>query len=89
MTHMKRDEIVKTIRQAGRMRLTLWIRAYETDGTIEPREVEPYSFRPKGTTERFYFHCLLHNGTRNFLVDQILEVRITDNPFAPRYAVEF
>jgi len=89
MTRMSRDEIVETIRQAGRMRRTLWIRAHESDGSIEPREVEPYSFRPKGTTERFYFHCLLHNGTRNFLVDRILEVRITDSSFVPRYEIEF
>ena len=61
----------------------------ESDGSIEPRECEPYSFRPKGTEKRFFFHCYLHNVTRNFLVDNILEVRITDKTFVPRYEVEF
>ncbi len=88
MQQMTRDEIVENIRRAGQLKRTLWIAAYEGDGTIEPREVEPYSFRPKGTTNRFFFHCLLHNGTRNFQVDRIIEVRVTDNSFAPRYDLD-
>lgn len=89
MPQMNRDEIVQTIIEAGRLHRTLWIVAYEGNGTIEPREVEPYSFRPKGTTQKFFFHCLLHSGTRNFLVDNIIEVRMTENSFTPRFAVEF
>gem|GEM_PF-1642605 len=86
---MNREEIIRTIKEAGRQRKVLWIRAMESDSLIEPRECEPYSFRPKGTEERFFFHCYLHNGTRNFLVDNILEVRITDKTYVPRYEVEF
>ena len=88
MPQMSYGEIVDTIRQAGQMRKTLWIRAYESDGSVQPREVEPYSFRPKGTTEKFYFYCLLHNGTRSFKVDNIIEVKITENNFAPRWPIE-
>jgi predicted DNA-binding transcriptional regulator YafY len=88
MSQMSRNEIVETIRQAGKLKKTLWIRAYESNGSIEPREVEPYSFRPKGKTEKLSFHCLLHNGTRNFLVDKIIEVHITKKNYVPRYAVE-
>ena len=88
MPKTNRQEIVETIRDAGRLHRTLWIRAYEEDGSVEPREVEPYSFRPKGTTEKFFFHCLLHGGTRNFLVDRIIEVRMTDNEFVPRWEIE-
>lgn len=89
MANINRKNIIDTIRLAGQQRKTLWIKAYESNGTIEPREVEPYSFRPKGTTERFYFYCLLHNGTRNFLLDRIIEVQITENNFVPRYEIEF
>ena len=85
---MNRNEIVETIRRAGREHKVLWIRAYEANGSIEPREVEPYSFRPPGTTERFFFYCLLHKGTRNFLVDKIIEVRLTDKRFEPRWPIE-
>lgn len=85
MTH---DEIVRTIREAGRERKLLYIKAYEEDGTIEPRKVEPYSFRPQGTTERFYFYCLLHNGTRNFYVDKIIRVEKTNESFIPRWKIE-
>jgi predicted DNA-binding transcriptional regulator YafY len=86
---MSREEIIRTIKEAGRQRKVLWIRAVEKNGTIEPRECEPYSFRPKGTEKRFYFHCYLRNAIRNFLVDNILEVRITDKTFVPRHPVEF
>lgn len=88
-SRMSREQIIETIKDAGRKRRVLWIRALEKDGTVEPREVEPYSFRPKGSYQRFYFYCFLHNGTRNFVVDHILEVRITDKSFNPRYEVEF
>jgi len=86
---MGRDEIINTIKEAGIQRRVLWIKAIESDGTIEPRECEPYSFRPKGTYEKFFFHCYLYNGTRNFLVEKIIEVRMTDKTFVPRYEVEF
>jgi predicted DNA-binding transcriptional regulator YafY len=86
---MNQQEIVDTIVRAGRERKILWVKAFESDGTVEPREVEPYSFRPKGSTERFFFYCLLHKGTRNFKLANILEVRITEKTFVPRYDVEF
>ena len=86
---MNRQEIVDVIAKAGRERKLLWIRAQETDGTVEPREVEPYSFRPKGTTDRFFFYCLLHQGVRNFRIENIMEVRVTERAFVPRYPVEF
>ena len=83
------QQIIETIAKAGRDRKVLLVEAKEFDGTIEKREVEPYSFRPKGTTEKFFFYCLLHNGIRNFRVMNIIEVRITDKTFVPRYEVEF
>lgn len=86
---MGREEIIRTIKEAGRQRKVLWIRAMESDGSIEPRECEPYSFRPEGTEKRFFFHCYLRNATRSFLVDNILEVRITDKTYVPRHEVEF
>lgn len=50
---MCQNEIVKTIQQAGKLRTTLWIRAYGSDGSVEAREVEPDSFRPTGNMEFF------------------------------------
>lgn len=86
---MSREEIINTIKEAGRQRKVLWIRAMESDGTIEPRECEPYSFRPEGTERKFFFYCYLHNAMRNFFVDKILDVRITDKTYVPRFPVEF
>ena len=86
---MTRSEIIEVIEQAGHQHKMIWIRAKEKDGPIEPRAVEPYSFRPKGTQDKFFFWCSLHNGTRNFLIDNIDEVKILEDDFAPRFPVEF
>lgn len=86
---MTTDEIIQTITAAGRARRLLWIVAREADGSIEPRAVEPYSFRPAGTYQRFYFWCRLHHGTRNFRLANIIEVKVLDEEYIPRYAVEF
>jgi predicted DNA-binding transcriptional regulator YafY len=85
---MNREEVVEEIRRAGRQHRILRIQAREANGTIEPREVEPYSFRPLGTTERLFVHCLLRGATRSFLVDNVLEARCTDRQFEPRWPVE-
>lgn len=86
---MATDEIIQTIIAAGQARKLLWIVAREADGSVEPRAVEPYSFRPVGTYQRFYFWCRLHNGTRNFKLHNIIEVKILDEEYTPRFAVEF
>lgn len=58
--------ILETIIQAGRERKLLWMRAREKDGSVEERIVEPYSFRPQGTYERFYCYDVRKQGTRQF-----------------------
>lgn len=85
---MTRDEIIRSIIEAGRQRRLLWVKAREADGSIEPRVVEPYSFRPKGTHERFFFWCRLRNGTRNFRLENIIEVKLLDEKYLPRFEVE-
>ncbi len=86
---MTTDEIIRTITTAGRARKLLWIVAREADGSIEPRAVEPYSFRPVGSYQRFYFWCCLHQGTRNFRLANIIEVKILEEEYVPRFNVEF
>lgn len=58
-------------------------------GRLSRARLEPYSFRPVGTYQRFYFWCHLHRGTRNFYVANIIEVKILDEEYSPRFAVEF
>lgn len=81
--------ILEIIIQAGRERKLLWMRAREKDGSIEERVVEPYSFRPVGTYERFYCYDVRKNGIRQFYLGNILEVKKLDQSFIPRWPVEF
>ncbi len=86
---MNQRKVIVTIQQAGRERELLWIKVMEADGSIEPREVKPYSFRPIGTFERFFCYDPARNGTRSFKTVNIIEVLVTKKPFVARFPVEF
>lgn len=76
------------IRESGKKRKLLFIKAREADGSIEPREVEPYSFRIKKTGTLFYGWDVKKNAIRSFRVDRIIEVKITNKSFNPRFPIE-
>lgn len=81
---------LEVIKEAGRKRKLLFIRAREEDGSVESREVEPYSFRhPKTGGTLFFGWDVRKNGIRSFRVERIIEVKITDKDFNPRFPVEF
>ena len=80
--------IRETIASAGRNLHTIIITAREDDGTIETREAEPYSYRVKGGTEKFFCYDIARNGIRNFHVQNIISVEETQNSFSPRWPVE-
>lgn len=80
--------IRETIASAGRNLHTIIIAAREDDGTIETREAEPYSYRVKGGTEKFFCYDISRNGIRNFHVQNIISVEETENSFTPRWPVE-
>lgn len=66
----------------------LAITAREADGSVETREIEPYSLRPGKTGLRLFYWCLKKQGTRNTYVSNILNVDPTGNSFSPRWPVE-
>ncbi|MFH1209308.1 MAG: WYL domain-containing protein [archaeon] len=82
-------EIVEIIKESGRQKRLLYIKAREKDGSIEPREVEPYSFRHKKSGTLFYGWDVVKNQIRSFRVDRIIEVKITEKEFTPRFPIEF
>lgn len=82
------SNIKNTIASAGRNLHTIIITAKEDDGTIETREAEPYSYRFKGGTEKFFCYDIQRGGIRNFHVFNIISVEETTNHFSPRWAVE-
>jgi len=73
----------------ARARRTILLTAREADGSVEAREIEPYSLRsgPKG--QRLFYWCLKKQGTRNTYVGNILSAAPTGHAFAPRWEVEF
>ena len=84
------QDIIQTIIEAGKQRKTIIINYIELDGTGEgPREVEPYSFRPRDTMEKFFAWDIAKDGMRSFLTDRIKSAEITDRIFMPRYEIEF
>lgn len=80
--------IKEIIHSAGLNRHTIIITASEKDGSIETREAEPYSYRVKGGSEKFFCYDIAKNGLRNFSVSNIISVEETQNTFVPRWDVE-
>ena len=69
----------------------MWLGSREEDGSIEPRVVEPYSFRNKGKDRNLLFFAWdpRKNGIRGFRVDRIQSVTELEETFQPRFPVEF
>lgn len=83
------QDIIQKIIEAGKQRKTIIIDYIELNGTEEgPREVEPYSFRPKGTTEKLFAWDIVKDGIRSFFTDRIKSTKITNKTFTPRYEIE-
>ena len=80
--------IKEIISSSGKNLHTIIITAREQDGSIETREAEPYSYRIKGGHELFFCYDIQKQGTRSFIVRNIISVKETENSFHPRWAVE-
>ena len=76
------------IHSVGQNLHTVIITARESDGSIETREAEPYSYRTTDGTEKFFCYDVNKGGTRNFFVSNIISVEETQNSFTPRWEVE-
>jgi predicted DNA-binding transcriptional regulator YafY len=81
------DVIVAEAREQRTVSLT----ARELDGSVETREVEPYSLRPGGQDRpepRLFYYCLEKDGTRNTYVSNIISAEPTGQSFTPRWDIE-
>jgi hypothetical protein len=73
------------VRFAGRNRLII-----DLGYAGRTRLVEPYSYRRSRAGDLLlYGWNVTEGGVRAYRADRITGVRVTDRPFAPRYAVEF
>ncbi len=80
--------IKQTISSAGQNQHTIILSAREKDGSIETREAEPYSYRFEVGQEYFYCYDINKQGTRKFVVSNIISVEETTNSFVPRWPIE-
>lgn len=83
---------MEVIISEARQSRTVLLTAQECDGSVEVREVEPYSLRPgrKGRPEaRLFYYCLKKDGIRNTYLSNIVSAEATGNLFQPRWPVEF
>ncbi|MBU1061893.1 MAG: hypothetical protein KJ952_04160 [Candidatus Omnitrophica bacterium] len=73
---------------AGANRHTIMITAREKDGSVETREAEPYSYKQTKENELFIFYDIAKQGTRSFIVSNIISVDETNNSFSPKWPIE-
>lgn len=82
------SEAFDVVVKEARARRTVVIEAAEKDGSVETREIEPYSVRPGKEEDRLIYHCLKRDGTRSVLLSNLLAAEPTGRTFEPRYDVE-
>lgn len=80
---------LELIRFAGANRLRIEIDYRAEKGRWGPRIVEPYAFRRTKDGNLVLFLINDRGEPRSYRVDKIASVKITDQPFRPRYYVEF
>ena len=80
--------LLAVITAEARAEHTVTHTAREADGSVETREIEPYSLRSGDAGQRLFYFCLKKQGTRNTYVSNILAATPTGNSFAPRWPIE-
>ena len=81
-------DLVALITAEARAGRTILLTAREADGSVETREIEPYSLRPGPQGPRLFYWCLKKQGTRNTYVSNIVAAEPTGNSFTPRWPIE-
>jgi len=82
-------QILEIIKQAARARKVLRIIYIEKDNTSEGwRYIEPYSFSKDEGEQGLFAWDISKGGIRRFSLGRITQAEITEQTYAPRYAVE-
>ena len=81
---------MSVIADEARANRTVVIVARESNGTVETREIEPYSTRPgaPGKGERLFGYCLVREALRSWTISNIQSAEPTGRSFSPRWDVE-
>lgn len=89
MTEWRHRVPLETIRFAGANRLEVEIDYRAEKGRQGARVVSPYSFRRTKYGRLLLFVVNDYGRLRSYRVDRIAGIRVLDEPFVPRYRVEF
>lgn len=89
MTSWRRGVPLELIRFAGANRLRVEIDYRAETGRRGPRVVEPYSFRRTKDGNVVLFVVNDRGLLRSYRIDRIAGARVLDQPFRPRFVVEF
>lgn len=89
MTSWRARAPLELIRFAGANRLKIEVNYRAEQGRRGPRTVEPLSFRRTNDGALLLFVLNDRGWLRSYRVDRIAGVRVTNEPFRPRYRVEF
>jgi hypothetical protein len=84
------DSVMDVVIREARAYRTVLLTARESDGSVESREVEPYSIRPggPGKPDRLFAYCLERSGTRSWHIPNIISAEATGREFEPQWPVE-
>lgn len=83
-------DLLDVVRGSARKLNTVVLTARESDGSVETREVEPYSLRPgaAGKAPRLMAFCLTRQEIRGWNITNILDAVPTGKTFSPRWPIE-
>jgi predicted DNA-binding transcriptional regulator YafY len=76
--------MMDNIQRAAKSLNTITILYRDSKGNVSNREGEPYEIKNNG----LYMFCYLRNELRFFKLDNIMDVRITQNKFTPRFPIK-
>jgi hypothetical protein len=89
------NEVMHRIQEAGRKRVLLYANYQAKDGNPIWRHMEPYSFRYRDSDSPWIplVYCFCHKDTENqieaFKLRRFHDLQVTDQPFTPKWPVEF
>lgn len=81
---MPNSTILANIIKASMEKKTVTISYKNVKGVLSERETEPYEV--KG--DKYWGYCLDKGGIRQFSLPNILEAKITNNKYSPRWDVK-
>ncbi|MEG0728211.1 MAG: WYL domain-containing protein [Anaerovoracaceae bacterium] len=74
---------VEKLQLAAKRRVVAIITYTDSKGNATAREVEPYELRD----DCFFAYCIANAGIRNFKINRIMTVTVTNKPYIPKWPI--